>query len=60
VDLEDSRVIPTDEGEKYAEENEFLYVESSALTGENVEESYTTLCKKMIEESKNNSEDKGI
>ncbi len=53
VDLVDSRVVTTEEGEAYAKENGFLYVESSALTGENVEEAYANLCKKMIEESKN-------
>ncbi|MFW9769750.1 MAG: GTP-binding protein [Candidatus Thorarchaeota archaeon] len=58
VDLDESRVIPIEEGEEYAEENGFLYVESSALTGENVEEAYTTLCKIMIEESKSSSENK--
>lgn len=52
VDLADSRVVTTEDGEVYAKENGFLYVESSALTGENVEEAYASLCKKMIEESK--------
>jgi Ras-related protein Rab-2A len=52
VDLADSRVVTTEDGEAYAKENGFLYVESSALTGENVEEAYASLCKKMIEESK--------
>ncbi|MFW9846867.1 MAG: GTP-binding protein [Candidatus Thorarchaeota archaeon] len=52
VDLADSRVIKTKEGEQYAKENNFLYVESSALTGENVEEAYATLCRVMIEEGK--------
>ncbi len=53
VDLKDSRVVSTEEGEKYAKKNGLIYVESSALTGENVEEAYSTLCKKMIEDSKN-------
>jgi len=56
VDLEESRVIPTEEGEEYAKEQGFIYVESSALTGENVEEAYATLCKTMIDESKNSSD----
>ncbi len=60
VDLKDSRVITTEEGEKYAKKNGFLYIESSALTGENVEEGYVTLCKTMIEESKNSTEEKII
>ncbi|MHA1951476.1 MAG: GTP-binding protein, partial [Candidatus Thorarchaeota archaeon] len=48
IDLEESRVITTKEGEEYAKKNGFLYVESSALTGENVEEAYSTLCRTMI------------
>ena len=52
VDLKDSRVVTPEEGEEYAKKNGFLYTESSALTGENVEQSYETLCKIMIEESK--------
>lgn len=45
-------MITSEEGEKFAKKNGFLYTESSALTGENVEQSYETLCKIMIEESK--------
>lgn len=52
VDLEDSRAVTQEEGEEYAKKHDFLYVESSALTGENVEEAYSALCKVMIEESK--------
>ncbi len=52
VDLDDSRAVSTEEGEEFAEKNGFLYVESSALTGENVEEAYLALCKIMIEEGK--------
>ena len=52
VDLKDSRVVTTEDGEVYAKKNGFVYVESSALTGENVEEAYVNLCKTMIEESK--------
>lgn len=53
VDLTDSRVVTSKEGMEYAEKNGFIYVESSALTGENVEESYSNLCEKMIRNSKN-------
>jgi len=60
VDLVDSRVVNTEEGEEYAKKNRFIYVESSALTGENVEEAYANLCKKMIEESKNSSQTKSF
>lgn len=52
IDLVDSRVVSEKDGKAYAKENGFIYVESSALTGENVEEAYVNLCKKMIKESK--------
>lgn len=52
IDLTDSRVVNKKEGKAYAKEHGFIYVESSALTGENVEESYVKLCKKMIKEYK--------
>jgi small GTP-binding protein len=49
VDLVESRVVTTEEGEAFADERGFIYVESSALTGENVEEAYNLLCKRMID-----------
>ncbi|NWF96861.1 MAG: GTP-binding protein [Candidatus Thorarchaeota archaeon] len=52
VDLEGSRVVTTQEGEEYAKRIGSLYVESSALTGENVEDSFVKLCRVMIEEAK--------
>ncbi|MFX1579896.1 MAG: Rab family GTPase [Promethearchaeota archaeon] len=60
VDLEDSRVVTTEEGEKYAKKNKMMYVESSALTGENVEEAYANLCRTMIESSKNSAQTKSL
>ncbi len=58
VDLKDSRVVTPEEGEEYAKKNGFIYVESSALTGENVEEAYSTLCRRMITDSKNATQSK--
>jgi len=52
VDLADSRVVPTSDGAEYAKKNKSLYVESSALTGENVEAAYASLCRTMIEDAK--------
>ncbi|MFW9806734.1 MAG: GTP-binding protein [Candidatus Thorarchaeota archaeon] len=60
VDLKDSRVVTQEEGEEYAKKNRFFYVESSALTGKNVEEAYANLCQTMIEESKNASQTKPL
>jgi len=52
VDLADSRAVPTSDGSEYARKNKSLYVESSALTGENVEDAYASLCRTMIEDAK--------
>ncbi|MFW9802916.1 MAG: GTP-binding protein [Candidatus Thorarchaeota archaeon] len=52
VDLEESRVVSREEGEEYAKKHNFLYVESSALTGENVQETYATLCRNILAEGK--------
>ena len=52
VDLEDSRVVSAEEGKIYADEHSHLYVESSALTGENVEQAYATLSEIMIDMTK--------
>ena len=52
IDLVDSRVVSEKDGKTYAKEQGFIYVESSALTGVNVEKAYVNLCKKMIKESK--------
>ncbi|TFH09632.1 MAG: GTP-binding protein [Candidatus Thorarchaeota archaeon] len=51
IDLVESRAVTKKERQAYAKENGFIYVESSALTGENVEEAYVDLCKRMIKES---------
>ena len=55
IDLVDSRVVIEKDGKAYAKEHGFIYVESSALTGENVEEAYVNLCKRMIKESRANT-----
>lgn len=60
VDLKDSRVVAPEEGEEFAKKNGFIYVESSALTGENVEEAYANLCRTMIEGTKNSDQSKAI
>ncbi len=52
VDLAESRVVTTEEGKEYADKNKFLYVESSALSGENVECAYVSLCTMMIDAPK--------
>jgi small GTP-binding protein len=59
VDLEDSRVVSREEGEEYARMHKHLYVESSALTGENVEEAYATLCRSILAEGKKRAKNNG-
>ncbi len=55
VDLEDSRVVQPEMGEQYSESIGSIYVESSALTGENVEKAFEQLCKVMIDSSRSRS-----
>lgn len=50
-DLIEARIVDREEGEEWAKEHGHLYVESSALTGENVEKSFETLCKIIIEDA---------
>jgi GTPase SAR1 family protein len=52
VDLIDDRVVTTKEGKKYAKSKGHVYVESSALTGENVEDAYSILCETMLDSTK--------
>lgn len=52
VDLVDSRIVTTEEGKKYADKHGHFYVESSALTGENVEQAYVALSSIMIDSGK--------
>ena len=52
VDLVDSRIVTPEEGKTYADENGHFYVESSALTGENVEQAYVALSRIMIDSAK--------
>ena len=49
VDLEGERIITTEMGQQFAEENGFKgYLETSALTGANVEEAFRILAKVTI------------
>ena len=38
IDLNDIRVIPKEEAEKFAKDNNILYIEASATTGEGINE----------------------
>jgi len=40
ADLEHSRVVQTEEGKKFAEENGLFFLETSSKTAQNVEEAF--------------------
>lgn len=46
-DLEKQRDIRYDEAEKFAKENDLIFVETSAMTGENVEQAFLETAKKI-------------
>ena len=49
IDLEDSRVVTREQGNKFAKENGFLFAECSALTGENVNYIFNKLVLAILE-----------
>ncbi|TFG08518.1 MAG: GTP-binding protein [Promethearchaeota archaeon] len=52
LDLEEKRVISKDEAQKIAEKNEFYdFIECSSRTGENVENVFMNISKKMLEDA---------
>ena len=48
IDLEHKRVIPTEEGEKIAEDFGLIFFECSAKTGKNINEAFNELIKKTV------------
>ena len=48
IDLEHKRAIPTEEGEKIAEDFGLIFFECSAKTGKNINESFNELIKKTV------------
>ncbi len=52
IDLVDQRKIKKDEAEKFAKEKGYLYIETSALTGENVLNAFTNLARLIYETKK--------
>lgn len=47
-DLGDKREISTEEGRKFAEENDLIFFECSAKTGHNVESAFTAAAEKIV------------
>uniref|UniRef100_A0A8D8XYB8 Ras-related protein Rab-14 n=1 Tax=Cacopsylla melanoneura TaxID=428564 RepID=A0A8D8XYB8_9HEMI len=52
MDLEGSRDVRYDEAKKFAEENDLIFVEASAMTGENVEQAFLETAKKIYQNIK--------
>ncbi|KAJ5077762.1 ras-related protein rab-8b [Anaeramoeba ignava] len=55
-DLEDKRKISKEKGEKFAKENDVLFMETSAKDGTNIEEAFEVLTKEIlsVSQKKNN------
>ena len=49
-DLEDQRQVKYEEGKKLAEDNNLLFLETSAKTAENVQEAFTISAEKILEQ----------
>ena len=47
-DLEDKRQVSKEEGEKFAEENDLVFFETSALTGNNIEEIFVQSATELV------------
>lgn len=65
LDLSDQRKVSFEEASKFAEENNIIYIEASAKTGKNVEDSFLSTATKIVEKIKNgeidpNSVESGI
>jgi small GTP-binding protein len=57
TDLPD-RAVPSDEAKRWAEDNGFLYLESSAKTGDGVADMFTVLAEVMWQEARRSAESK--
>ena len=55
TDLKDERIISEEKGREIAEENNFLFCETSAKTGENVKEIFQTIFETIIKKKENNN-----
>ena len=52
-DLKSLRQVKVKDGENFSEENNILFLETSALTGENIEEVFISLSKHLIDKIEN-------
>ncbi|KAJ3423343.1 ras-related protein rab11 [Anaeramoeba flamelloides] len=49
IDMTDSRTVPTDNGKKFAEENDLTFIETSAKDSTNVELAFSTILTRIYE-----------
>ncbi len=54
TDLKEKRVVTTEEGKTFAEENGMQFFESSALTGDNIDKIFISACQTINENLNNN------
>lgn len=53
LDDDERRIVRYEEGKSFADENDFIFYEASALTGKNVNNSVYSLCEKIIDTMNN-------
>ena len=58
IDLNNKRVVNKEEGEKFAKENNIAFAETSATTGQGINELFNTILANFCEVPMNNSEEK--
>ena len=57
IDLESSRAITKIEGEEYARKNQFLFMEVSALSGENIIQAFNSVVLSVYKTTKGDAFD---
>jgi len=58
-DLRQAREVPTDEAKKFAQKNNLLFIETSALDGENIKEAFYQTVSEIREKRRNKTAEQG-